>query len=328
MLEKLLIKHKPEGELRKDLEVATEVTRMLAGKELAGQMAAINAVSSIQDQMKADLCSLYKALDNRLVEIQNGQEKILTSMEQLNKTTDNLCSTAKDLETKVVKVTNTTDKIANSTMSYRNTLQTKMDSSNRAAVDPKVLNSIERRVKQILIKHALTEMEGVANTSLAELKDKANSIITDMDDYFCPEVTIVEMATRTKDGSILLTLNSREAMEWLREPENEYSFLKTFAEGAVMKDHHHNVLMQWTPISFDPTSREHHRDTKEANNIEELSIRSACWIKPPKRTCAGQTRAHTVFTFSSADVANLAICDGIDICGMQVRGERMKQEPI
>ena len=243
MLEKLLIKHKPEGELRKDLEVATKVTRMLAGKELAGQMATINVVSSIQDQMKADLCGLYTALDSRLVEIQNGQEKILTSTEQLNKTTDNLCSTAKELETKVVKVTNTTDKIANTTMSYRDTLLTKTDSSNRAAVDPKVLNSIERRAKQILIEHTLMEMEGVANASLTELKDKANSIITDMNDYFHLEVTTVEMATRTKDGSILLMLNSREAAEWLREPENEYSFLKMFVEGAVMKDHHHNVLM-------------------------------------------------------------------------------------
>ena len=243
MLEKLLTKHKPKGELGKDLEVATEVTRTLAGKELAGQTAAINAVSTIQDQMKADLHSLYKALDSRLVEIQNGQEKILTSMEQLNKTTDNLHSTAKELETKVVKVTNTTDKIANTTMSYRDTLLTKTDSSNRAVIDPKVLNSIERRVKQILIEHALMETEGVANTSLAELKDKANSIIIDMDDYFCPEVNNVETATRTKNGSILLTLNSREAAEWLREPENEYSFLKMFMEGAVMKDCHHNVLM-------------------------------------------------------------------------------------
>ena len=243
MLEKLLTKHKPEGELRKDLEVVTEVTRTLAGKELAGQTAAINVVSTIQDQMKADLCSLYKALDSRLVEIQNGQEKILTSTEQLSKTTNNLHSTAKELETKVVKVTNTTDKIANTTMSYRDALLTKTDSSNRAAVDPKVLNSIERRVKQILIKHAPMETEGAAIASLAELKDKANNIITDMDDYFCPEVTIVETATRTKDGSILLTLNSREAVEWLREPENKYSFLKMFTEGAVMKDCHHNILM-------------------------------------------------------------------------------------
>ena len=243
MLEKLLIKHKPKGELRKDLEVTIKVTRTLAGKELVGQMATINVVSAIQDQMKADPCRLYKALDSRLVEIQNGQEKILTSMEQLNKTTDNLHSAAKELETKVVKVTNTTDKIANTTMSYRDALLTKTDSSNRAAVDPKVLNSIERRAKQILIKHSLTETKRVVNASLTELKDKANSIITDMDDHFNLEVTIVEMATRTKDGSILLMLNSREAAEWLREPENEYSLLKMFAEGAVMKDCCHNILM-------------------------------------------------------------------------------------
>ena len=35
-----------------------------------------------------------------------------------------------------------------------------------------------------------------------------------------------------------------------------------------------------------------------------------------------------VFSFSSANVANYIIHDGIDIGGLQVRGERLKQEPI
>ena len=35
-----------------------------------------------------------------------------------------------------------------------------------------------------------------------------------------------------------------------------------------------------------------------------------------------------ILSFSSAHVANYVICDRIDIGGTQVRGERLKQEPI
>ena len=103
----------------KELEWILEVTRTLAGKELAGQTATTNLVRVSHKQIKADLHSLYKALDSRLTEIQGSQEKLLTSTEALSKTTNNLCTTARELKTKVVKVTDTTDKIVNTAMSYR-----------------------------------------------------------------------------------------------------------------------------------------------------------------------------------------------------------------
>ena len=96
-----------------------------------------------------------------------------------------------------------------------------------------------------------------------------------MDDYCHPEVMAVETATKTRDRSLLLMLNSREAVDWLREPKNEYIFLKKLVPRAIIKDQLHNILMHWTPPSFDPTSKAHHREIEELNNIEELSIRSA-----------------------------------------------------
>ena len=275
MLEKHILKYKPRGEMGKELEWIMEVARTLAGKELAGQAATINMVRVSHEQIKADLCSLYKALDSRLTEIQGGQEKLLTSMEALSKTTDNLHTTVRELETKVVKVTDTTDKIVNTAMSYRDVLLTKADSPNRASIDPKVLSDIERRLKQILINCSMAEIRDAADISLAELREKVNMIIKDMDDYCCPEVMAVEMVTKTRDGSLLLMLNSREAVDWLREPKNKYIFLEKFATGAIMRDWHHNILMCWTLTSFDPSSKVHHREIEEINNIEELSIRSA-----------------------------------------------------
>ena len=165
------------------MSLYTLVTRTLAGKELAGQTATTNLVRVSHKQIKADLCSLYKALDSRLTEIQGVQEKLLTSMEALSKTTNNFHTTARELKTKVVKVTDTTDKIVNTAMSYRDALLTKVDSPNRASKDPKVLSDIERRSKQILINCSMAEIRDTADTSLTELREKVNTIITDMDDY-------------------------------------------------------------------------------------------------------------------------------------------------
>ena len=316
MLEKHILKYKPRGEMGKELEWILEVTRTLAGKELAGQTATMNMVRVSHKQIKADLCSLYKALDSRLTEIQGSQEKLLTSTEALSKTTDNLHTTARELETKVVKVTDTTDKIANTAMSYRDPLLTKVDSPNRASIDPKVLSDIERRSKQILIDCSMAEIRDAADTSLAKLREKANTNITGMDDYCCPEGTAVEKVTKTRDGSLLLMLNSREAADWLREPKNKYIFLEKFTTGAIIRDWHHNILMHWTLTSFNPFSKAHHKEIEELNDIKELSIRSTQWIKPPRRRRPGQTKAHMVFSFSSANVANYIIHDGIDIGGL------------
>ena len=236
MLEKHILKYKPRGEMGKELEWIAEVTRTLTGKELTGQTAAMNMVRVSHGQIKADLHSLYKALDSRLTEIQGGQEKLLTSTETLSKTTDNLCTASKELKTKVLKVTDTTDKIANTAMSYRDVLLTKADSPNRASIDPKVLSDIERRSKQILIDCSMTEIRDTANTSLTELREKVNTIIKDMDDYCHLEVTAVETVTKTRDGSLLLMLNSKEAVDWLREPKNKYIFLEKFTTGAIMRD--------------------------------------------------------------------------------------------
>ena len=220
----------------KGLEWIMEMTRTLAGKELAGQAATTNMVRVSHEQIKADLHSLYKALDSRLTEIQGSQKKLLTSMETLSKTTDNLCTTARELKTKVLKVTDTTDKIVNTAMSYRDVLLTKADTPNRESIDPKVLSDIERRSKQILINCSMAEIRDTANTSLVELREKANTIIKDMDNYCCLEVMAVEMVTKTRDGSLLLMLNSKEAADWLREPKNEYILFKKFATGAIMRD--------------------------------------------------------------------------------------------
>ena len=256
------------------------------------------------------------------------QRKLLAAADSLNKSTENLCSTAKDLESKVVRVNDSTDKLASTTKSYRDAILAKPSSPNRTAVDPKVLDGVDRRARQILIGYSDAGDNATLQTSLSELKDKANRIVIDMDDPTRPESITIENVSRTRDGSLLLLLNSKEATDWLREPDVEDKFLDKFAIGACFRDRSYHVILRWVPITFDPISRPHHREIEEMNGLPDQSIQKARWIKPVNRRRSGQTKAHATLTFNSADVANCAIKSGLDICGIRVRTERTKQEPL
>ena len=204
----------------------------------------------------------------------------------------------------------------------------KPNNSNRAVADPKVLINADRRSRQILIEYDAIEENATLNISLLELKDKANRIIVEMDDPARPESVAVENVTRTRNRSLLLLVNTKEAADWLRDPNVEYKFVDKYAIGASFKVRSYNVLLRWVPITLDPTNRTHHREIEEVNGLPEHMIKNMRWIKPIVRRRAGQTKAHATITLSSADTANKIIRDGIDICGSRALAERVKQEPL
>jgi len=225
-------------------------------------------------------------------------------------------------------VNDTTDKIATTTSTYCDALLDKPDNQLRTNVNPKVLNNLDRRARQVLVGHSLDKENTTLGSSLLDLKDKANRIVTEIDDPTHPEVVAIDSVTRTHTGSILLLLNSKEAADWLREPDIVDKFLDKFAISASIRGRSFNVMLKWVPITFDPDSITHHREIEEANNLSDHSIQKAHWIKPINRRRSGQTRAHTVISLTSAEAANGVIKGGLDICGSRTRAKKTKQEPL
>jgi hypothetical protein len=296
--------------------------------ERARTFVPMEAVKVLHEQFKADLVFVQKALETKLSDVHNDQRKLLASADSLNKSAENLHSTTKDLESKVVKVNDSTVKLASTTMSYRDAMLAKPASPNRSNADPKVLINADRRSRQVLIGYNASEDNATLNTSLLALKDKANKVIVEMDNPSRPEALFVECITRTRDGSLLLLFNSREAADWLRDPDVTDRFIDKFAIGAYLRDRNYNVLLRWVPIILDPNNSAHHREIEEANSLPENTIQKMRWIKPVIRRRAGQTKAHATITLTTADTANRTIRDGIDICGARVFAERAKQEPL
>ena len=288
----------------------------------------MNAVKTMHDRLKADLLVVHSDLDAKISDLQLNQKKLLSTTESLSKSTEGLRSTTRELESKVIKVNHTTDKLATNTMTYRDAMLANPVNPNQASVDPKVLSSLDKRARQILVGFSPTEENPSLNTSLLELKDKANKVIDQMSDPFRPDDTRIENVTRTRDGSLLLLLNAKEAADWLKEPDIEDKFVDKFANGACFRDRSYQVLLRWVPITFDPTNREHLREIEEVNTFQSHTIQSMRWIKPTTRRRAGQTRAHAILTIRSADDANRAIKDGLEICGVRTKAERSKREPL
>ena len=252
----------------------------------------------------------------------------MKATESLGAITENLQSSTKDLEGRVAKVTDATDKIANTMQSYRDVLLNKVNNPLSSSVDPRLLKDRDRKSRQILLGYNSVEDNATLNTSLADLKNKANRIIADMSDPNRPDRIQVENVTRTRGGSLLLLLNSKEAALWLKDPVKEYNFLDKFAVGSSIKNRDFNVLLRWVPIIFGPEDRMQHREIEEGNELPAHSIQKARWIKPINRRRSGQSCAHIIITLDSAEIANNIIRDGIDICGVKVRAEKTKQEPL
>ena len=75
-----------------------------------------------------------------------------------------------------------TEKLASATSSYRDALVAKPPQTNNVGADPKVLSSIERRSKQILIDIFDNTEDNILTKSLTSILEKANESIATITD--------------------------------------------------------------------------------------------------------------------------------------------------
>ena len=88
--------------------------------------------------------------------------------------------------------------------------------------DPRLLCDQDRKARQLMLGYNSVEENVTLNMSLTELKDKANKIVTDLVGTNRPDMVQIESVMRTRGGSLLLLLNSKEAADWLKDPSMEY----------------------------------------------------------------------------------------------------------
>jgi len=284
--------------------------------------------STIRKSVKKDLNKMRHDINERLNSIQDTINEMLTISSKLITDTEIVAAATKDLSVKVGKITDTAERIATDTSKYRDTVLTKPTQSIRAATDPKVLGDLDRKSRQILVEHLDTEGVNILDKSMTELTAKANKAICSIKDSGKPKGIKVQTLFKTRRGALVLTLDRKEAVAWIKQPEIEIAFTEAFAKGSQIAERMYNLIALSVPISFDPKADKHLRKLEEVNGLRTKEIVRAKWIKPIGRRRPNQTRAYAIITLSSADSANLLIRDGMNICSTRVRPHKQKAEPV
>ena len=286
-------------------------------------------VSTICHAIKQDLVHMYTDLVKHIVGAQEtASAAISSSTEKVLKEVGESAALAKDLASRVGKVSEATNKIASGVGSYRDALLADPIRSNRPAADPRVLGDIDRKARQILVEIFNTSDNNAMGKSLTELVREANEALTSMVDAAKPKDIKAITALKSRKNTILLTLNSKEAVEWLREPENKMAFTSAFSKDSHIRGRAYNIIVPRIPVTFDPKDQKHLREVEEVNSLDKNALVGARWIKPIGRRRIDQTHAYAIFSLASADVANTLIRDGLIICGTKTRPKKQKREPI
>jgi hypothetical protein len=285
----------------------------------------IEDLKSVQDDVKADLSKWCDSIDDKLDKLGNKQNEILEATANFNERASGLQTVAKEIENQVGKVTTATDKIVSNATPYRDALLGDPEKAAQGVAAERVLVDMERKAKQIMI---IIKDFDTATMTIDKLVDKANGIIVKIQDKDRPDSVKIESITRFPNGSMLLHLNSKEAVKWLREPSIEDAFLKKLDKDAYVKERPYNVLLRGVPIIFNPGNQSHLREVEEINGLTKYSILKAKWIKPENRRRKGQTHAHVTASIGVVETANSIIKGGLEICGTRIKPEKLRQEPL
>ncbi len=187
---------------------------------------------------------------------------------------------------------------------------------------------MEHRARQILIDVFDEDNNNTLTRSLTKQIVKANKAIGKIEDADKLTKVNVESALQTQKGGLVLTLNSKEAANWLRQPEHEMAFTKGFSKGLHIRERTFNLIVPRVPIVFKPGNKSHLREIEEVNSLMEYRICKARWIKLAKRRRVGQTHTYVILTITSAENTNLLIRDSLIICGTRVWPTKQKAELI
>ena len=160
----------------------------------------------------------------------------------------------------------------------------------------------QTKEQQILIEKAPdADTNGLSDLSEKELVAKANMTrhLMGMEAGDAPPNTVFVGAQKLRNGGVLLQLNSVAAADWLRQSKVMKSFLSHLGGTSVLKMRLLNTVMEYIPVSFDPTAFGALEAVEDASGLPRASILSAKFIKPVQLHVVGQGTAHAIFGFGS-----------------------------
>ncbi len=261
----------------------------------------------------------------------NIEVKLNTKLQYLEETTSKIQEIIKDASKNLDEVAKTSNNLNTTVSTYKDALLTPAATLQRKyttaplfnPADPRITRDSERKARQILIDSANRDF---LNQSIEALKDKLNAAIRKAPPPIPMDVEIQEIC-KLRNGGIIVQFKTKEAAEWLKDPETELMVLTEFDSTATIKERTYQMIVPRVPTTFDPTDEDSIKEIEETNCVKKGTIKRAKWIKPIYRRAPGQQFAYLALTLSSPETANLLIRDGIYIRGARSFPHKAKIEP-
>ena len=137
----------------------------------------------------------------------------------------------------------------------------------------------------------------------------------------------VTNALKLPHGGILVEVDTAEGANNLSMGSNRTIFAKHLGPSAVIRPRSYNVVAYLVPLTFDIKDSENLRELELVNKFPPDSISSARWIKPEAKRQPHQLHALAIFSFTTPQLANQAIAEGLTICHKRVDVVKDKREP-
>ncbi|KAF8124417.1 hypothetical protein EV363DRAFT_1100254, partial [Boletus edulis] len=118
-----------------------------------------------------------------------------------------------------------------------------------------------------------------------------------------------------------------ESAEWLRKDDNKASFLSNFGAEFAFLETLYRALAEFAPVSLNINLPSSIACVERSSSLPTGAIRKISWVKRPDLRKKDQKVAHAIIAFSTAQTANHAIRNGVNIEGKKVTVHRMQPEP-
>ncbi len=135
---------------------------------------------------------------------------------------------------------------------------------------------MECKAQQILIDIFNEEDSITCSKSMSKVIARANETLKKMEDTNKLTKVHVESALQTCKGALVLTLNSKEAVTWIRQPEIKMAFIEAFSKGSHIRERIFNLITPRVPIIFKLENDNHLRELEEVNGMREIMICKTC----------------------------------------------------
>ena len=119
-------------------------------------------------------------------------------------------------------------------------------------------------------------------------------------------------------------MSMESAAKWIATHHME--FICKFSMVSVIKDWSATAIVEYMPVAFNPGVPAELRAIELRSKLPPNSLVSAHWIKPIQHHMEGQRLAHVIARFTSPEMANACIRDGILIEGRM--GQTHKKGPL